>query len=392
MKLQLENRLVALIQRSAEIDGSAISGLTVAEAVLAGGGRVHVVFGADGPIIDQYKALGCQTSISPHGQWLQKSAGMLRAARRLYRDWIASTRILTILKKIEPDLIYVNSLVGWAGALASRKLKTPLVWHLRELFADVGGEAYPPSIGGKFFVRREVKRLSDRVVVVSTAVAEQVLASEITGTISLIPNCLPDSFTACDSLERPQVRQDLGIEQSDFVVGAVGSIRHVKGFDVLVKALALLIGRPSLQLVIAGAGPRAELAELATQLGVLDKLRLLGPLQPIRPFYNACDIVCIPSRSESFGRVAVEAMSCGLPIIATNVGGMRDTIVHQETGLHIEPDSPEQLGHAIMRLHGDAALRKSLATAGRRRFQELFTQTPIRRKLVETMSEALNQA
>lgn len=382
----LERKLVVIIQRSAERDGSAMSGLTVVDAIHGLHGCAHVIFGADGPVIADYQSAGCQTSIVPHGQWLLK-ASLFRSLRRLTRDWNSSLSIASVLRTLAPDLVYVNSLFGWAGALAARKIRVPVVWHLRELFTDVGGEAHPPAIGGKWLVRREIRRLSSHVVVVSRDVACQVLATDPEA-VSVISNAVGKDFDK-KPLRGREVRGQFGFGEHQFVVGAIGSIRPVKGFDVLVRAIATLRESiPHLIVAIAGNGDGSRLTELAEEFGVTENLRLLGCVHPIRPFYGSCDVICVPSRSESFGRVALEAMASGVPVVATAVGGMKDTIVDGETGLLVEPESPTGVAHAIVRIYRDEPFRAALVEAARADFASRFHTESIIRGLQELILQS----
>ncbi len=135
----------------------------------------------------------------------------------------------------------------------------------------------------------------------------------------------------------------------------VGNVRRTKGLDVLVRALALLGGRPDLRLEVAGdhlfpAYRREEQAvrALVAGLGLEAQVSFLGPIPPaeVARRMQRCALVVLPSRRESFGAVLVEALACGTPVVATRCGGPED-IVTDEVGRLVEPDQAEALAGAI---------------------------------------------
>jgi glycosyltransferase involved in cell wall biosynthesis len=99
------------------------------------------------------------------------------------------------------------------------------------------------------------------------------------------------------------------------------------------------------------------------ELGIADQVRFLGVVQAMPQLYRACDVVCIPSVAEPFGRTAIEAFAVGTPVAASAVGGLRETIEHEETGLLVEYGDVAGLSRALWRLLDDASLRHRLAFA-----------------------------
>lgn len=145
-----------------------------------------------------------------------------------------------------------------------------------------------------------------------------------------------------------------------------------KGVGNVISALAEV---PDAELVIAGGPERARLAEdpegarlqaLAREEGVTDRVDFRGRVarDALPPLLRSADVVvCIPWY-EPFGIVPLEAMACGIPVVASSVGGLIDTVVHGVTGLHVPPRRPSEAASAIRRLLADAELRSALGTAG----------------------------
>jgi len=157
------------------------------------------------------------------------------------------------------------------------------------------------------------------------------------------------------------------------VLGAVGRCAPEKGFDVLLRAMVEL---PDCHLVIVGEGPqRDELAALARELGIEDRLTFTGWIDPPWVSAIAFDIVVVPSRVEGFGLVAVEAMLAGMPVVGSRVGGLPEVVTDGVNGLLVEPENPSALAGSIRQLADDPERRKVLAQAGRASMVDRYTTT-----------------
>ena len=155
----------------------------------------------------------------------------------------------------------------------------------------------------------------------------------------------------------------------------MGRLHHNKAFDVLLRALARV---PSAYLWIAGDGPlRSELEELAERLAVKPRVRFLGWRDDVAPLYAACDVFVCPSRHEPLGNVVIEAWAQEAPVIAADSLGLGILIEDMETGVLVPVDDAEALSQALNFVLGDAALRHRLAAAGRRAYEENFTEAVV---------------
>jgi glycosyltransferase involved in cell wall biosynthesis len=147
-----------------------------------------------------------------------------------------------------------------------------------------------------------------------------------------------------------------------------------KGIDILLRAVheAAL---PNLRLRLIGEGElRAQLEQLAGELGIADRVTFIGSLERAGVFVElrAADLLVMSSRhpSESFGLAALEAMASGKPVIASAIGGLREVVDPEVTGLLVPPENPSMLAEAIVRRAGDPGLRARFAEAGRTRAQQ----------------------
>jgi D-inositol-3-phosphate glycosyltransferase len=163
----------------------------------------------------------------------------------------------------------------------------------------------------------------------------------------------------------------------------VGRIQPLKGLDVAVRALAELPQRDAVLLVVGGPSGVEGAAELARVEALIDELGLGGrvrfvPPQPhhlLSTYYRAADVCLVPSRSESFGLVALEAAACGTPVVAAAVGGLRTLVDDAATGFLIEGRDPGQFGAAVAKVLDDPGLARALGAAAARRARDYTWST-----------------
>lgn len=168
--------------------------------------------------------------------------------------------------------------------------------------------------------------------------------------------------------ENTSIRFELGIPAGTFVVAAAGRLAAEKGFDVLLRAVALVRSRGvDVACIVAGQGEQLPfLEQLRTELGVGSRVHLLGFRRDMPAVFAAADVVAIPSLSEAFGYSALEALACGRPVIASRIGGLVE-IVNEKCGLLVPPADEVSLGAAIERLASQFEERQRLAANARGR-------------------------
>ena len=161
------------------------------------------------------------------------------------------------------------------------------------------------------------------------------------------------------------------------VVLAVGRVEPLKGLDILIRAFAELTDRTDVRLVIIGGDESARpefdrLESIAREVGVLEAVTFLGAVEHhlLPDYYRAADVVVMPSFAESFGLVAVEAMACGVPVVASRVGGLASTIADGRTGYLVPWRCPEPFAEKIELLLRNEPLRDALGAAGVERMRD----------------------
>ncbi len=218
----------------------------------------------------------------------------------------------------------------------------------------------------------------DRYIVVSRALERVLLETRRLAPerVALVYNGVETTAlaAAAGGNERRALRAELGIDDAQPLVGAVGRLVWQKGFVELIRAWPEVAARvPAARLVIAGEGPlRAELEALARSLGVADRVRLIGFRRDVPGFLAALDVLVLPSLREGFPVITLEAMALGVAIVATAIEGVREQIEPDVHGILIPPGAPRELGAAIFGLLDEPGRRRRLGEAARQRAAAVF--------------------
>ncbi len=191
------------------------------------------------------------------------------------------------------------------------------------------------------------------------------------GSIQVIPNGVP-----LRPGERDVTRRKLGVEDDEMMILTIGNLRRRKGHAVLIEALARLqqsgFGAPW-QLVIAGDGRHREnLTRLALDLGVADRVQMLGHRDDVPDLQAAADVFAMPSFWEGMPLAILEAMIVGNAIVASNIGGIPEMLRNGESGLLVPAGDAPALADALRRLIEDASLRERLGASARRHAEAEF--------------------
>lgn len=273
-------------------------------------------------------------------------------------------------------------LSGIAGHAIKHELDLPLVSTFHTL-DRVKAELVPEEVEADMPHRRaeaesQVIACSDAVLASCSVEADQL--AELYGAdpsrIAVVPPGVDHAFFGPG--HRPQARRALGLPPDGTLLLAVARLQPLKGIDVAVRALAELCaagdaapGAPYRLVVVGGpSGPRGEqeqqrLQHLAASRSVAGRVAFVPPQahELLSSYYRAADVCVVPSRSESFGLVALEAAACGTPVVASAVGGLSTLVADGRTGFLVEPSDPAELAARVRRLAEDPLLAERLGTA-----------------------------
>ena len=224
-------------------------------------------------------------------------------------------------------------------------------------------------------IDRNIVRFADHIIPVSQSLGARLpMGRKARERIIVINN-------AADLMQHPaggslDARGTLNVLNGDTLVGVVGRLSPEKGHRYFVEAMRRLSPDLRVKAVFIGDGPEKEnLRRAIARFGLSDRVVLAGFQRDVAPFYAACDVVALPSVAEGMPNAALEAMSFGKPVIASNVGGIPEVIVHGETGFLVPPRNPDALAATLKRLALNPDERRKLGAAGSDRVKRSFDPT-----------------
>ena len=274
----------------------------------------------------------------------------------------------------EVDALHANYwLSGLAGHRLKHELDLPLVSTFHTL-ARVKAEASPEEVSSDEPHRRaeaeaDIMRCSDVVLASCSVEAEQLAALYHADAerVRVVAPGVDHAFFGPG--HRPQARRALGLDEDAPLVLFVGRLQPLKRAEI---ALAVVDVLERVQLVVVGgpSGPRAE-AYRARLEEEVDRRRLRHRVTFVEPqphellssYYRAADVCLVPSRSESFGLVALEAAACGTPVVAGAVGGLTTLVDHGRTGFLVDDEAPSAFADAVRSILDDSLLAERMSTA-----------------------------
>lgn len=356
------------------IGGTELNAVRTAEAL---SGRVALRVASlqtDGALRERYERAGVPVDDFPlrnlYGPAAMR-AGL--AFARLVREWKPGV--------VHCHDIYTNIFCGfWARVGGARAVIASRRW---------GVDSSVPKLDG---LNRIASQCATRLLTNGSDGLRTSAASAQPGSIRvvLLPNFLePAAFEAASDAEIRLWRSSYGIPPESILVGVVARLAPVKHHELAIEAIARVrrSGRPA-HLALVGDGPsRAKLEALVASRGLEGAVTFTGTLAnrpvPQRNF----DIAALSSKSEGFANSLIEAMAVARPVVATDVGGVRDAVEHGVTGLLVGAEDEVGFAEAICRLIDNEALRRTMGEAGRARARALFEQQVVMEKLLHLYRE-----
>jgi len=293
------------------------------------------------------------------------------------RDVAAVMALTTLFRRARPTIVHTHtSKAGFVGRLAARLARVPVVIHQPHghIFYGYWGRG---RVALFVALERLAARWTDTLVALTPREVEEHVERGIgrAAQWAVVPSGVPTARLRAAAPTRAAARARLGLPADAFVIAGVGRLVPIKGFDLLVDALPAIAAQvPSARALLIGDGEeRAALEARAAALGVSERLSITGAVTDVEGVLAAADVLAAPSRNEGMGRVLVEAMAIGLPVVGTTVGGIPDVIIDGECGRLVAPDDAAALAAALAELGSDAALRAKLGAAAGPRAEAFST-------------------
>ena len=338
--------------------------LSLLETLKSRSRTARVILLADGPFRELLEAAGVDVKVIESGIEVRRDSGLMTGLASVVSVVRAA---VAVARQARPySVIYANTQKAMVvGSVASLLARKPLLWHLHDILSV---EHFSSTL------RRVAVTLANLraniVIANSRATAESFRAAGGRVTTTVVHQGVsPASFDAIDAeAARAAVHHEVGSSQRT-TVGVFGRLTQWKGQHVAIEALRRL---PDIELLLVGAalfGEEAyeqELHRLAEAGGVSDRVHFLGFRSDIPLLMKGVDIIVHCSVApEPFGRVVVEGMLAGRPVIAADAGGAAEIIDNGVHGIMTPPGDADALAEAIASLAADAPLRTRLAAAGR---------------------------
>ena len=360
--------------------------------------KVHV----DDPVIVQH---------SPHCRTIRLKAGAETyiPRDRLFEhmpEFVRSFQSFQRTHGLNYPLIHTNY---WLSALAGLELQKTSAIQLVHTYHSLGAVKYqslveiPQVANTRLRIEREILERANCVVATSPQEQETLRSLVSTrGQVEVIPCGTDTNNFRLTSKTHARTKLKLGSHEK--VILYVGRFDERKGIETLVKACSLLKekGVQNLKLLIIGGSSedmpdgdeRKRIENLVDQLGLKESTVFAGRIgHDVLPlYYTAADVCVIPSHYEPFGLVAIEAMACGVPVVASNVGGLKFTIIPEETGLLVEPKNIEAFANGIHRILCDELWVRKMRKQASANVNQRFSWAGVTIQLSELYRHVLAQS
>ena len=300
--------------------------------------------------------------------WEQATAAGLRCHPIRIRnaiDLAAGVKLRAILKRERYDVVHFHTSRAHSMAPLARGFGSTLVVTRRM--------DYRPN---RVFAPYLFNRAVDGVVAISGGVADSLAAAGVDrARVTVVHSGVDcERFRPPTSDERADARGALGISDTDFVISAVGALEQRKGHRYLIEAIGAIAASGRFKCFIAGQGSIHKVlqGEIAVIRG-LERIKLLGRIDDPRELLWASDVFAMPSLKEGLGVAALEAMASALPVVASEVGGLREVLEDGRSGIVVPPANAGAIAAAIRRLAESAELRSQMSAAARARAVENYS-------------------
>ena len=349
------------------------AGTYVAQLLPALAPRHEVVVAAygDGPLRDAAREAGVPFVGLRH----------VRRPLRPGRDLLGLFELMALMRRVRPDLVHANSSkAGVLGRVAAVLMRVPV-----RVFT-VHGWAFKAYTGLAALLYRWADRAMSPLTSATICVSETERAAGLAartcrdaGTV-VIPNAVDVGATPRAALEGDPPR-----------IVTVGRLAAPKDALTLVRALAALGPLPFRALLVGDGPDRTAVEAEIRSLGLGDRVEPAGSRADVPALLAGADVFVLSSRSEGAPFSILEAMAAGLPVVATDVGGVRELVADGETGLLVPAEDPARLAEALRSLLADPALRRRLGAAGHARARERFDLRALRDAHLELYARELTR-
>jgi glycosyltransferase involved in cell wall biosynthesis len=374
---------VLVLSHSADVGGAEVALAESVAALTQRGVEMHVGLPQAGPLAARLGAAASVWVAEDPWQWWLASDRLAPSRDLLSGSRSAVRQIRTRIREVRPEVVLTNTSTFPQGAVAARLERLPHVWHVHEFGREDLGLR---NLLGDRLSLRMIGALSSRVVACSQAVADKLTPRVPATKLRVV-------YGAVD-VAKPATAAPAG---EPLRLLSLGRLHPRKGIEDAIRATAILSGRGlDVELHVVGGGPRSpyrpELERLASGSGAGDRIRFhLHTPTPAAELAGS-HVFLMTSRAEAFGRVTVEAMKAGRPVIAARSAGSLELVRDEWNGLLYDPGDAGDLASQIARLQEDPDLREAMGERAVEWAGERFTLERLGGELRVVLEEAARSA
>ncbi len=362
-------RRILYISHTARLGGAERSLLTLLERLDRGRYEPSVVLPGPGQLADELRRIGIPQHTVPVLGRLRWTRNPLTLFAYFWRWRCAGAAIGRLIEKLGIDLVHANSTTAHlfvSSSPAAARRRIPCIWHVRDTRTP----------GGRLDAM--MTRRAAAIIAVSRSVAERQPGNVAAKTVVIYNGVDTDAFAPADGAA---LRAEFGLDTGAPVAGIAGQFVPWKGHERFLDAAARVARRlPNACFLVVGDDrfgdfPSAlnDLRRKASDLGIDGRVIFTGWRDDMPALLNAMDVLVVASENEPFGRVIIEAMACGKPLIAFRSGGPAEIIEHEKTGLLVEPFDVAAMADAVARLLSDRTEAAAFGQRGREVACERFS-------------------
>lgn len=339
-----------------------------------------VVVPGRGPLVGALREAGAGVVVCNFAWWCAREAVSPSVAHAsLHASLGELDRLMPEVAAFDPDVVWTQTLVLPWGAVLAGLIGKPHVWYVTELGElDHGLQFFAPFSE----VASDILECSDQVFTCSRFIRDTIFSDAARSRVDILYTAIPT----------PQPGAGVGLFQRPgaLKLGFFSTLHPSKGPEDVIRAASLLAGRGiEIELALLGDGDSDyahSLQRLAQGVGLANAVTFAGFIADPYPTMATADIIVVCSRAEAFGRVGVEAMLLGKPVVYPNTGGLLEYMLDGQTGYAYPPGEPELLAERLLRLLGERGRWGEMGRIGREHALRLFSSAEFAGKAFRTMN------
>jgi len=348
-----------------------------------------------GPVYEHLETIGVELCVLPGVEFLRRGMPLRHYIRAGWQGLVGTISLVRLIRSRKISLVHSANVNCWIGGIAARLAGVPNIYHVHDLTLN-SSRLSGLSIG------QAIHLTGDLVLCVSQAALRalpMLSVNQVKSTV--LYNAVDPQVFYPDPSVRIQVRKELGLDPCTLLVAAFGTLDKRKGQDIFIRAAKLVadtVNRAEFLIV----GPRSlgdrdgayagSLQDLAHQLGLAKRVHFLGARSDIPRLIQAIDVVVQPSRIEAGPIVPLEAMSSGVPVVATDVGANPEEVADGVTGILVPLGNHIAMAEAVIVLLENPLRREQLGKAGRSWVMQNFNLDAQSAKLDSIYSALIGKA